>query len=456
MDKARRRKIIRNAAILFLAVMAVLTFFSGTIRNMSLQEVETAAVRNGTITTEIRDTVSIETVSTYQVVLPRSGEIETVQAALGDEVHSGDVLFTLVDDGDSEEIEAAREELDQLRLNYEVALLDEPLPPYVSDNTEIQSLQEALNRAVAERNALGKTSLTLTEAQTKLTEAQNKKTQADDAVSQLQSQLSQVEANDITYPGIRQEAMDYQDKVNVLSEMQNQYDGLVAAQGGKGYLELVNEIELLEQQIDAMAPDDPTIGQASARLRELQEQRDALAPAYTSLTDAKEGRDSAFAALETKKQTERQALLKKIDQAKSAAETADQAYKKAEAEYENVKRIKDAEAAVTAAQSALSSRIAALEVRQQADQTAQDKTRLQLNDMEREIEEKEAALAELEQTEMGKEVRAPPMGSSQASMCSRASWRSRIRCWRKSLLWTWDLKLWSLFRRRWPTAFLSA
>ena len=52
----KKREWVKDAAIIFLAVLLVLTFFSNTIMNHSLPEVATAAVGNGAIVAKVRGT----------------------------------------------------------------------------------------------------------------------------------------------------------------------------------------------------------------------------------------------------------------------------------------------------------------------------------------------------------------------------------------------------------------
>ena len=49
-DTRKRREWVKNAAIVFLAVMLALTFFSNTIMNYSLPEVATQYVQRGSFT----------------------------------------------------------------------------------------------------------------------------------------------------------------------------------------------------------------------------------------------------------------------------------------------------------------------------------------------------------------------------------------------------------------------
>ena len=51
---------MKNAAIVFLTIMLILTFFSNTIMNYSLPEVATQYVQSGSITAKVRGTGNVE------------------------------------------------------------------------------------------------------------------------------------------------------------------------------------------------------------------------------------------------------------------------------------------------------------------------------------------------------------------------------------------------------------
>ena len=53
-EKSKKRELIKTIAIVFLAVLLVLTFFSQTIMNYSLPEVATQMVSSGTINAKVR------------------------------------------------------------------------------------------------------------------------------------------------------------------------------------------------------------------------------------------------------------------------------------------------------------------------------------------------------------------------------------------------------------------
>ncbi len=52
--EVKKRAWVKDAAIIFLAVLLVLTFFSSTIMNRSLTEAATEEVKSGTITAKVR------------------------------------------------------------------------------------------------------------------------------------------------------------------------------------------------------------------------------------------------------------------------------------------------------------------------------------------------------------------------------------------------------------------
>ena len=116
--KPKNREWVKNAAIIFLAVLLVLTFFSNTIMNRSLPEVSTEYIQSNTITAKVRGTGTVESQGVYEVKAGETREIRTVMIKSGQKVEAGDVLFIL-GEGDSAEIEAAQEQLRQLKLSYQ-------------------------------------------------------------------------------------------------------------------------------------------------------------------------------------------------------------------------------------------------------------------------------------------------------------------------------------------------
>ena len=150
--KVKNRGWVKNAAIIFLAVMLVLTFFSNTFMNHSLAEVATQSVTNGSITAKVRGTGTVESNGSYQVKAGATREIRAVMVKEGQEVNQGDVLFVL-GEGPSEELDAATENLRQLQLSYQRTAVNMPSFDYSLDERNIEKAKETLASAQAAENS---------------------------------------------------------------------------------------------------------------------------------------------------------------------------------------------------------------------------------------------------------------------------------------------------------------
>lgn len=115
--KTGRKEWVKNAAIIFLSVMLVLTFFSNTIMNYSLPEVATKYVEPGTITDKVRGTGNVEATDPYNVMITESRVISAVAVQQGDFVEKDQIIYYL-EDTESDELEQARKELEDLELAY--------------------------------------------------------------------------------------------------------------------------------------------------------------------------------------------------------------------------------------------------------------------------------------------------------------------------------------------------
>ncbi len=128
----KKRDWIKNAAIVFLAIMLVLTFFSNTIMNYSLPEVSAQYVSSGTIQAKVRGNGTIEAGDPYSVKTDASKTILSVAVRNGDHVEKGDVIFYL-EEGDSEELEKAQKELDKLLEAFRQKALNADIDPELTN-----------------------------------------------------------------------------------------------------------------------------------------------------------------------------------------------------------------------------------------------------------------------------------------------------------------------------------
>ncbi|MDE5582939.1 MAG: HlyD family efflux transporter periplasmic adaptor subunit [Ruminococcus sp.] len=149
-NPSRKREIIKNILIIFLAVMLVLTFFSNTIMNKSLAEISTESAMSGKLTERVRGSGVIESNQSYEVKIDGNRTIDTIMIKTGQEVEKDDVLFT-VGTEDSEELTTAQEALIALELDYQKALLGVN-EDYSTENQAINNARDDLNTAIAKRN----------------------------------------------------------------------------------------------------------------------------------------------------------------------------------------------------------------------------------------------------------------------------------------------------------------
>jgi multidrug efflux pump subunit AcrA (membrane-fusion protein) len=147
----KRREIVKTLIIIFLAAMLVLTFFSNTIMNKSLPEITTVSASSGKLTERIREKGVVESNQVYNVTADANKVVEKINIKRGQEVKKGDVLFVLKN-VDDEKLELAENDYLQAKIDYETALLKDPVD-YSSENQEIKAAREALNSAIAKRDA---------------------------------------------------------------------------------------------------------------------------------------------------------------------------------------------------------------------------------------------------------------------------------------------------------------
>ena len=171
-EKKRNRKDwIKNIAIIFLAIMLVLTFFSNTIMNYSLPEVATATVESGTVTAKIRGTGTLVSDDPYKVTIQESRVIASVAVKEGDTVEKDQVLFYL-EEKESEELIKAEAELEALVLTYSTTLLAGEI-----SNQSYQNIQSGNISSAGDYQA-------------RIAAAKQKVTDAQDTVDSLTRQLT--------------------------------------------------------------------------------------------------------------------------------------------------------------------------------------------------------------------------------------------------------------------------
>ena len=296
-EKPKNREWVKNAAIIFLAVLLVLTFFSNTIMNRSLPEVATQYVTNGSIVARVRGTGTVVANGSHQVKAEGTREIRSVLVKAGQEVQPGDVLFTL-GAGSSDEIEAAEEKLRSLQNSYSRSAAGIPAYNYTTDerkladaktamdeakkaldiakkaleqsadyNTQVKDAEKQLEAAIAKRDAAYKVYQDeLAQAKAALADAESRKMSESERAA-LESELAELK-----------EQQAQTDEIKALQEQIEQKQNQIAAEEEKiadiDKEALEEELDKLKEErdrlkIDIDAPDQENQDKLNEQLREV-------------------------------------------------------------------------------------------------------------------------------------------------------------------------------------------
>ena len=137
---------MKNAIIIFLAVLLVLTFFSNTIMNYSLPEVAAQYPQSTTLTTKIRGSGTVESAQSYNVTVQETRTVAAVNVKKGDTIAAGDTLLTL-DATESQELQDARTNLATVKLDYEKLKLPKNEDGAAAQAASLAQAQAAVTKA---------------------------------------------------------------------------------------------------------------------------------------------------------------------------------------------------------------------------------------------------------------------------------------------------------------------
>ena len=193
----KRKDRIKNIAIVFLVIMLLLTFFSNTIMNYSLAEVETVYAESGTLTTKIRGEGYVEAKEPINVNCKRESEVLKVLVKEGDKVKKGQAMFVLAGESSADAIKQAQTDLMSLNHDYAKALLEMEVPDYAANSMEIKYAKKDLQRALDDTEDAKKENIKKKKEYAKLEKkaenAKNAMLKKADAVSAKAYEISQLE-----------------------------------------------------------------------------------------------------------------------------------------------------------------------------------------------------------------------------------------------------------------------
>lgn len=254
-EKGRnRREWIKSAAIIFLSVMLVLTFFSNTIMNYSLPQVAAQYIQSGTIAAQIRGAGVVESGDPYNVRVGAVRKVESIEVNVGDVVQKGDILMHLSYE-DSEALKAAKAELEAAELAFEMALLTGNMDISVMQSAgKTFSLNTYKNNLIALKNEISLAEKEVTAAQALVDDL----TQWGNALS---TQISITPSNEADTSEEEKAVADIEQKIQTAEleleiaeiqrdEFDRKLNGMSVSSGNAEYDTLINQKAEAEQKMD--------------------------------------------------------------------------------------------------------------------------------------------------------------------------------------------------------------
>lgn len=353
-NKSKKREIIKNVAIVFLAVMLLLTFFSNTIMNISLAEVSTEYVIGNSIVTRVTGTGTVTAVDPYKVMTTQSRKVKSVAVRQEDVVEKGDVIYYL-EDTESEELKTARKELENLSSEYESTVLDSGLTSGEVAEVEsgnIGTLSQHMAQLEADDSQIAAAKKALEEANKKVDDIQKQIDLTDTATVDTSKEKKKVKETEKAY---NEAKADLDIKENLYNQIKEEYDK--ATKNGTVTPELTAEYE---------------------------EAKDAYNKAFENATKLKADYNNATAALERKKgeegdDSQLKELNRQLVNAKYDAEVA-------QAKYDEIADSKDSS-------------------------YAKIKAKMTVSEAYNKIKEKRKEIDSLEANDIGGEIVAPVSGT---------------------------------------------
>ena len=399
---ARRSRVVK-AMVAFVAVLALLTFFSNTLMNLTIPKVMGAYASRGNLSysNSARGTITVENQTEVKGLEGRT--VDQVKVTNYDTVQAGDTILTLKPIEESEDLQSKRDRLKQLERDAEY-------DSRTDNTTDFTSYYDSINMAKA----------TLSDAEDTLYAVQNK-----DAVEEENKQIINEESvKEVSLKATVTEA------AKTVEDIQKQIDAIDAS------------IAPLQAQIDVYTalgtptptprPDAPETTEPAATEPETPVPEGATATPTPSPSPApaydEDGLDPTSPTYEMEKlmlkireyEDQKTALESQLESAKTRLDEASAELaecqgkiKDAQAEIDALKQLPSeaaAQNAVTTARNAVNTAQKALSDAQTAAGITEDKARDTAEDREEEIEKLKKQIEELEKQAKVTEIKAPVGG----------------------------------------------
>ena len=338
----KRREWVKNAAIIFLSVMLVLTFFSNTFMNYSLPEVAAQYVQSGTITAKIRGTGTVESGDPYNVKIAETRTISSVLVKTGDKVEKGAPLL-LLEDKESKELTDAQAALDKAMLDFELALLSGDISNSAFQNVQngnVSSLNTYQSRIVAAEAEIDKWQKQVDEATTAINQLKTAQVNVDaggapdTSSEQNKVNVAQAALNSDEIKIAKDKISEWQAAQATCQATIDKYNEKIASSvSGNGF---VNQVTEDEYQLAVMNRDQyqSLINERQAfinsnpdKVKAYDEKVKALADANKALTEKQNSKTNSTNSLTVQTQNWQTELDKRNIQLKAAQDTKAQLLK---------------------------------------------------------------------------------------------------------------------------------
>lgn len=399
---ARRSRVVK-AMVAFVAVLALLTFFSNTLMNLTIPKVMGAYASRGNLSysNSARGTITVENQTEVKGLEGRT--VDQIKVTNYDTVQAGDTILTLKPIEESEDLQSKRDRLKQLEREAEY-------DSRTDNTTDFTSYYDSINMAKA----------TLSDAEDTLYAVQNK-----DAVEEENKQIINEESvKEVSLEATVTEA------AKTVEDIQKQIDAIDAS------------IAPLQAQIDVYTalgtptptprPDAPETTEPAATEPETPVPEGATATPTPSPSPApaydEDGLDPTSPTYEMEKlmlkirqyedqktalESQLEAAQTRLDEASAELAECQGKIKDAQAEIDALKQLPSeaaAQNAVTTARNAVNTAQKALSDAQTAAGITEDKARDTAEDREEEIAKLKKQIEELEKQAKVTEIKAPVGG----------------------------------------------
>ena len=347
-EESVRQKLVKRFAIIFVAVLLVLTFFSNTIMNYSLPEVTTVPVGNGSVSQKVRCQGTVEVSHDTEITVSGKRKVKEVLVENGDTVKKDQVIMTFEDGGEDSELKTEQATLDKMEREYAIALEEKTGVDYTDDLVDLENARLDLQEAREELEKAKQSAAAQTNAKSEVSRIQGE-------IATKTEELNQLNIEAANYPSIES----YYEYVAKKSDLEAQIETAegelesltdeTAIDLKKAEIEnLKTELSGVETQLAAIAAVPEINQKIEAKKAEIEQLNTALEEAKGNAGDGetdpvKDAEDKVRTAEQTLDQKQRAFEQKKKDDAiaaKKDAITDEQTLKELEDQRKKVEELK--------------------------------------------------------------------------------------------------------------------